>query len=267
MFGDIGHGLLLFIFGLIMIFKKYKMAEISELFIMVIPHRYLFALMGFFSMYCGFVYNDFLSINLNLFGSCYNPSLVEEHQAIPRQEGCIYPFGIDPVWSVAENNLNYINSLKMKISVIIGVVHMTLGVLIKCTNSLYYRRKVEFWFETIPQLIFLVFVFGYMDFLIIFKWLKPWGYGNPHAPSIITTMINLPLGMGKTVKISLISGQRVLSWWRTDVGTDRRYFTGQHPKVYFGGCFALCANNAPGQANLHDQVAQAKTQEINQKRS
>jgi V-type H+-transporting ATPase subunit a len=39
---------------------------------MVLPHKYLFALMGFFATYCGFVYNDFLSINLNLFGSCYN---------------------------------------------------------------------------------------------------------------------------------------------------------------------------------------------------
>jgi len=34
----------------------------------------------------------------------------------------------------------------MKISVIIGVVHMTLGVLIKATNSSYFKRKVEFWF-------------------------------------------------------------------------------------------------------------------------
>ena len=38
-----------------------------------------------------------------------------------------------------------------------------------------------------------------MDFLIVYKWLKDWGYGNSHAPSIITTMINLPLQMGKTV--------------------------------------------------------------------
>ena len=45
----------------------------------------------------------------------------------------------------------------------------------------------------------MTLVFGYMDFLIIFKWLKDWGYGNPHAPSIITSMINLPLMLGKTV--------------------------------------------------------------------
>lgn len=84
-------------------------------------------------------------------------------------------------------------------AVIVGVLHMVLGVIVKGYNSLYFKRKIEFWFEFIPQLLFLVLVFGYMDFLIIFKWLKDWGYGNPHAPSIITTMINLPLQLGRTV--------------------------------------------------------------------
>lgn len=85
MFGDIGHGFLLFVFGLIMVFKKYKLAEISDLFVMVVPHRYLFTMMGFFSCYCGFIYNDFLSINLNLFGSCYSPESVKAHEIIPRK--------------------------------------------------------------------------------------------------------------------------------------------------------------------------------------
>lgn len=67
----------------------------------VVKHRYLFALMGFFSTYCGFVYNDFLSINLNLFGSCYQPESVGAGEHIPRAEGCIYPFGLDPVWGRA----------------------------------------------------------------------------------------------------------------------------------------------------------------------
>jgi V-type H+-transporting ATPase subunit a len=55
----------------------------------------------------------------------------------------VYGLGIDPVWAVAENNLNYVNSLKMKISVIIAVIHMTVGVFVKLSNSLYFRRWVE----------------------------------------------------------------------------------------------------------------------------
>lgn len=78
------------------------------------------------------------------------------------------------MWSVAQNNLNFVNSLKMKISVIIGVVHMTLGVFIKASNSIYFGKYMDFFFEFIPQLAFLLTLFGYMDFLIIYKWLVNW---------------------------------------------------------------------------------------------
>jgi len=72
MFGDIGHGILLFAFGLYLVWKHHDIKRSSSPFTMLIPHRYLFALMGFFATFCGFIYNDFLSMNLNLFGSCYN---------------------------------------------------------------------------------------------------------------------------------------------------------------------------------------------------
>lgn len=39
---------------------------------LLLPARYLFALMGFFALYCGVLYNDFASLRLNLFGSCYD---------------------------------------------------------------------------------------------------------------------------------------------------------------------------------------------------
>lgn len=45
----------------------------------------------------------------------------------------------------------------------------------------------------------MVILFGYMDFLIIFKWLKVIDEGPRWAPSIITTMMNIGLKMGKTV--------------------------------------------------------------------
>lgn len=87
----------------------------------------------------------------------------------------------------------------MKISVIIAVVHMTLGVFIKASNALYFRKYMEFVFEFIPQLAFMIVLFGYMDFLIFYKWNIPWTVATAGgAPSIITTMINLPLKLGKT---------------------------------------------------------------------
>jgi V-type H+-transporting ATPase subunit a len=70
MFGDIAHGSILLAFGLYLIFWHKKIA--NPILKMLLPHRYILALMGFFATYCGFIYNDYLSISLDLFGSCYS---------------------------------------------------------------------------------------------------------------------------------------------------------------------------------------------------
>jgi V-type H+-transporting ATPase subunit a len=57
--------------------------------------------MGIFSIYCGLIYNDFLSMNLNLFKSCYNLEGAASGEVIRKDESCIYPFGLDPVWGRA----------------------------------------------------------------------------------------------------------------------------------------------------------------------
>lgn len=62
----------------------------------------------------------------------------------------------------------------MKIAVIIGVVHMTLGVFVKASNSLYFGKFMDFFFEFLPQLAFMILLFGYMDFLIFYKWTVNW---------------------------------------------------------------------------------------------
>ncbi len=64
----------------------------------------------------------------------------------PEDPECVYPFGVDPVWGRSKNNLQYVNSLKMKISVIIAIIHMTLGVIIKAFNSVYFKRKLDLYF-------------------------------------------------------------------------------------------------------------------------
>lgn len=70
-----------------------------------------------------------------------------EDTVIPRTStDCVYPVGIDPVWAITSNMLNYTNSLKMKLSVIIAVVHMTLGVFIKASNAIHFRKFIDFVF-------------------------------------------------------------------------------------------------------------------------
>ena len=196
MFGDVGHGTILFIVGLVLVFRKDSLK--NTVMKPILPHRYLIALMGFFAMYCGLIYNDTLSMSLNLFGSCHSPVGLNVGEEVERDsEHCVYPFGVDPMWETTHSYLNFMNSLKMKISVIVGVLHMTLGVFMKGSNNLYRRNYIDFFFEFVPQLIFMLVLFGYMDFLIVYKWLQNWD--DRPAPSIITTLINIPMKFGATV--------------------------------------------------------------------
>jgi V-type H+-transporting ATPase subunit a len=126
----------------------------------------------------------------------------------------MYPFGLDPVWGLANNRLTITNNIKMKLSVIFGVLHMTMGVLVKGTNEIYFKRWPALVFEVFAGLIILLGLFGWMDLLIFAKWLFPLNYAdltidrtvtpnvfvgeaiNRKAPSIINIMINTVFGGG-----------------------------------------------------------------------
>lgn len=209
MFGDIAHGGVILALGIYLVLnneaiKKSSMSFVCEL-------RYIVLMMGFFAFYCGWIYNDFIGMNLNIFGSCYKVKGAEEEKPVPVESAdCIYPFGIDPVWGRATNELVFVNGLKMKLSVIIAIIHMTVGVVMKLFNALYFKKTLEVVFEFIPQFLFLVLLFGYMDFLIIFKWLKPWPMreGDPMPPSIISTMMDIGLNVGGTVPLPRLRTRR-----------------------------------------------------------
>jgi len=63
---------------------------------------------------------------------------------------CTYPFGLDPVWANSSNELTFINSYKMKLAVIIGVIHMLFGIVMKGVNSVFFKNALDFFFEFIP---------------------------------------------------------------------------------------------------------------------
>lgn len=58
----------------------------------------------------------------------------------------------------------------MKISVIVGVLHMTMGIIAKGTNAIYFNQRLIFVFEVITGIIILLGLFGWMDVLIFSKW-------------------------------------------------------------------------------------------------
>jgi V-type H+-transporting ATPase subunit a len=84
----------------------------------------------------------------------------------------------------------------MKLAVILGVLQMSLGVFLKGVNAIYFKNSLDFIHEFIPQIILLWVLFGYMDILIIMKWLKDYTGHESDAPSIIATMINMFLKTG-----------------------------------------------------------------------
>ena len=66
------------------------------------------------------------------------------------------------------------NSFKMKISVIFGVAQMLLGTTMKGFNAVYFKEYIELIFEVITQFLLLVVLFGFMDYMIISKWVTNW---------------------------------------------------------------------------------------------
>lgn len=74
---------------------------------------------------------------------------------------------------------------------------MILGIWMKGFNNVYYGQYVDFFFEFIPQLVFLLCLFGFMDLMIIMKWLTDYTGREYAAPSIITQMINMFLKGGE----------------------------------------------------------------------
>lgn len=66
--------------------------------------------------------------------------------------------------------MQFVNSLKMKLAVVIGVAHMMVGLLIRFINGCRKSDKLDIIALTIPQTIFMLSTFVYMDFLIVYKW-------------------------------------------------------------------------------------------------
>jgi V-type H+-transporting ATPase subunit a len=87
--------------------------------------RYIILMMGIFSIYTGFLYNDIFSKSLTLFTPGWE---FEGNTTV--STGRIYPIGVDPRWNGAENSLVFTNSYKMKMSIIIGVLHVRFSYLL-----------------------------------------------------------------------------------------------------------------------------------------
>jgi V-type H+-transporting ATPase subunit a len=188
MFGDSGHGFLMALMAGYLIYKEGPIAadkKKNEIFGMIFGGRYLIFMMGLFGLYMGTVYNDTFSVAFKAgdsqFTDCSNyvedcpPSKCPPTKCTrPYLDNVVYPFGFDPMWSHSSNKLSYQNSVKMKQAIVLGVVHMSLGIFCKLFNLLYYNKKPQIFLIWIPEFVFMTFIFGYLVIIIFVKWGINW---------------------------------------------------------------------------------------------
>lgn len=56
-----------------------------------------------------------------------------------------YAFGVDPIWHGSRSELPFTNSLKMKMSILLGISQMNLGILLSYFNARYFRSALDVW--------------------------------------------------------------------------------------------------------------------------
>lgn len=231
MFGDAGHGLILTAFGMYMVIgekKLMKMKSDSEIWNIFFSGRYIILLMGLFSVYTGIIYNDIFSRSVNIFGSSWtvdgytvedikgNAELtLSPYTNFAKFNASPYPLGLDPVWQAATNKIIFLNSYKMKLSIIFGVIHMIFGVCLSVVNHIHFRKSINIILEFVPQILFLLLLFAYMVAMMFIKWaiyypqetmdcnnntvscsqatLDIIRYGPSCAPSVLILFINMML--------------------------------------------------------------------------
>ncbi|XP_041363354.1 V-type proton ATPase 116 kDa subunit a1-like isoform X2 [Gigantopelta aegis] len=203
MFGDAGHGSLMFLFGLWMVVMEKKLSaqkSDNEIWNTFFGGRYIIMLMGLFSIYTGMIYNDAFSKSFNIFGTKWHPNYTE-HELAGEQltlnpskfhdNGTAYVFGIDPIWQSATNKITFLNSFKMKTAVILGISQMLFGIVMGVFNHIHFKSKVNFFCEFLPELFFLLLLFGYLVALVYYKWLVFTAAKASCAPSLLIQYINM----------------------------------------------------------------------------
>ena len=105
MFGDMGHGTLMFLFGVLLIILHpfLKGGALDAAFQL----RYLFTMMGFYAAYNGLIYNEVFAIPVEFFPSCYTSYSYPMNWTDPyspwtyhrKFDDCVYDIGVDPRWA------------------------------------------------------------------------------------------------------------------------------------------------------------------------
>lgn len=200
MFGDLGHGFLMFCAAAAMIYWEKPLKKVKdEIFSMAYYGRYIMLMMGIYSMYTGLIYNDIFSRSMSIFPSAWQwPENFKEGDVVEASlKGSYrYPFGLDWMWHGSENDLLFANSYKMKLSILMGWVHMTYSLCLSYINAKHFKTTIDIWGNFIPGMIFFQSIFGYLVFTIVYKWSVDWYAIGKNPPGLLNMLIYMFLQPG-----------------------------------------------------------------------
>ncbi|CAJ1956020.1 unnamed protein product [Sphenostylis stenocarpa] len=147
MFGDWGHGICLLLGALVLIARENKLSTQE---------------MG--------NYKEKMGIEVELLARRPNGVDRDAHTIGLVKYQDPYAFGVDPSWRGSRSELPFLNSLKMKMSILFGVAHMNLGIILSYFNARFFGSSLDIRYQFVPQMIFLNCLFGYLSLLIVIKW-------------------------------------------------------------------------------------------------
>jgi len=208
MFGDMGHSIFYLLVTLVIFLLepiKRKQGRVDSTFESVFKFKWLLFFASVCSFYCGFIYNECFGLPIYFFKSHWQLANVTGNLNKYNSTGGVYPFGIDPEWMNKDNELVFMNSYKMKLSVVMGMCQMIFGMVLQLINHIHRRDIIHFSLCWVPEILYLVPFFGYMVVLILKKWLTDFAANKEgifppeqqkNGVNIIQIMISMVLNFG-----------------------------------------------------------------------
>ena len=141
--GDIGHGTLILVAAMNLIFVGRILG-------------YPLFLMALFTIYSGFIYNQFFGVALQLFKSPFD------------ENKSIYYFGLDYHY---HDNFDFVFYFKIKLLYIMTFMMILLGLIIKFIN-IHKEFKLMRLMNNLPQFLIYMTWFGYPIALMILEWMQ-----------------------------------------------------------------------------------------------
>jgi len=68
---------------------------------------------------------------------------------------------------------------------------MSLGIFLHLLNSIYFHQMYDIFFEFLPRIIFLWFVFGYLCFMIFFKWCTDYWAQDRYNDELVANLTDI----------------------------------------------------------------------------